>query len=231
MTGSRRVATYAKSSPALQHAVCGGSRMLLASETQSAGVDRYRADLPSCVFGPRKQDMILGITAKNGSPHLAFWLLGVIACGLAFGAGAASNRPLASALIAPVTPELVPAAPARAAYPAEVIRVVDGDTFEARVRIWPGLEVTTKVRLRGIDAPELSARCEGERRLAEAARDGLARMLGEGGVSLSGVGTDKYGGRVLAVAATARTPDVSTAMTANGWARPYAGGRRRSWCE
>src|SRR5579863_4445523 len=24
-------------------------------------------------------------------------------------------------------------------YPAEVLRVIDGDTFEARVRVWPGL--------------------------------------------------------------------------------------------
>jgi endonuclease YncB( thermonuclease family) len=35
-------------------------------------------------------------------------------------------------------------------YPAEVLRIIDGDTFEARVRVWPGLDVDTKVRLRGI---------------------------------------------------------------------------------
>ena len=51
----------------------------------------------------------------------------------------------------------------RAAHPAEILRVIDGDTFEARVRVWPGLDITTKVRLRGIDAPELRAHCEGER--------------------------------------------------------------------
>ena len=38
--------------------------------------------------------------------------------------------------------------PLRAGYPANVLYVIDGDTFEARVRIWPGTEVTTKVRLR-----------------------------------------------------------------------------------
>jgi endonuclease YncB( thermonuclease family) len=35
----------------------------------------------------------------------------------------------------------------------DVLRVIDGDTFEARIRIWPGHDVTTKVRLRDIDAP------------------------------------------------------------------------------
>ena len=38
-------------------------------------------------------------------------------------------------------------------YPAEVVRIIDGDTFQARVQVWPGLSVDTKVRLRGIDAP------------------------------------------------------------------------------
>ena len=35
----------------------------------------------------------------------------------------------------------------RIVYPADVLRVIDGDTFEARVRVWPGLDVDTKVRL------------------------------------------------------------------------------------
>jgi endonuclease YncB( thermonuclease family) len=42
----------------------------------------------------------------------------------------------------------------RASHPVEVLRVLDGDTFEARLHLWPGLEVTTWMRLRGIDAPE-----------------------------------------------------------------------------
>jgi hypothetical protein len=29
----------------------------------------------------------------------------------------------------------------QAIYPAEVLRVIDGDTFEARVRIWSGFEI------------------------------------------------------------------------------------------
>ena len=56
------------------------------------------------------------------------------------------------------------------AYPAELLRVIDGDTFAARVRVWRGFEVDTKVRLRAIDAPELHARCAREYLKAEAAR-------------------------------------------------------------
>src|SRR5689334_16315128 len=42
-------------------------------------------------------------------------------------------------------------------YTVDVIRTVDGDTFEARVHLQGGLDPTTRVRLRGIDAPELKA--------------------------------------------------------------------------
>jgi endonuclease YncB( thermonuclease family) len=115
-------------------------------------------------------------------------------------------------------------------YPAEVLRVIDGDTFQARVRVWPGLDVDTKVRLRGIDAAELHARCDDERVKAEAARAALLTILAEGGVAISQVGVDKYGGRVDANAATRNTADVSAALLNGGWARSYDGRRRGSWC-
>jgi endonuclease YncB( thermonuclease family) len=118
----------------------------------------------------------------------------------------------------------------RAAHPAQVVRILDGDTFEARVGVWPGIEITTKVRLRGIDAPELRARCADEFAKAQAARDALAAILAEGAVGISRVTLDKYGGRVVADASTGRTADVSAALLRAGHARSYQGGRRESWC-
>jgi endonuclease YncB( thermonuclease family) len=120
--------------------------------------------------------------------------------------------------------------PLRVAHPAEVLRVIDGDTFEARVHIWPGLDVTTRVRLRGIDAPELKARCPEERDRAEAARDALRAVLDQGEVAIARVTLDKYGGRVVADASTHATPDVASALLDAGVARRYAGGRRQGWC-
>jgi hypothetical protein len=80
----------------------------------------------------------------------------------------------------------------RMAHPAEVVRVIDGDTFEARVHLWPGLDITTRVRLRGIDAPEFKARCTEERIRAEAARDALRAILDQGEVGISRVTLGKY---------------------------------------
>lgn len=115
-------------------------------------------------------------------------------------------------------------------YPAEVVRVIDGDTFEARVRVWPGLDVDTHVRLRGIDAAELHARCADELAKAQAARVALQVMLDQGGVTVGRVGVDKYGGRIDAMVATRATADVSAAMLAGGFARAYNGRKRGSWC-
>ena len=117
------------------------------------------------------------------------------------------------------------------AYPAQVLRVIDGDTFQARVRVWPGLDVDTKVRLRGIDAAELHARCADEQAKAEAARAALETILAEGGVAISRVGLDKYGGRVVANTTTRSIPNVSAELLARGQARAYAGGHRDGWCD
>ncbi|MGB8400841.1 thermonuclease family protein [Bradyrhizobium sp.] len=115
-------------------------------------------------------------------------------------------------------------------HPVDVIRTIDGDTFEARVHLWPGLDITTRVRLRGIDAPELKASCPAELQMAETASDALRGLLSEGDVAIFNIGPDKYSGRVVADVATRRTESVSAALLAAGHARSYHGGRRGGWC-
>ena len=115
-------------------------------------------------------------------------------------------------------------------YAAEVVRIIDGDTFVARMRTGPGAEVETHVRLRRIDAAELHARCGKELRLALAARAALQRLLADGSVTLSHVGPDKYPGRIDANVTTRNNTDVSMAMLSGGFARAYDGGRRGTWC-
>jgi endonuclease YncB( thermonuclease family) len=118
-----------------------------------------------------------------------------------------------------------------ASLPADVLRVIDGDTFEARVHVWPGLDITTKVRLRGIDAAELRARCPAERAKAETARDALSAMLADGPVGVFGISLDKYGGRVVADARTRSIANVSAELLGRGLARSYSGRHRDGWCD
>ena len=160
-------------------------------------------------------------------------LLATAAFAVGLGVGASIGPVTASRSASDaLAPAVRPSEPgsARMVHPAEVMRVIDGDTFEARVHLWPGLDVTTRVRLRGIDAPELKARCGEERAKAEAAREALRAMLDQGEVGISRVMLDKYGGRVVADASTSGTPDVSAALLDAGVARRYAGGHRDGWC-
>ena len=115
-------------------------------------------------------------------------------------------------------------------HAVDVLWTTDGDTFEARVHLEGGPAPTTRVRLRGIDAPELKAQCPEELQRAQAATSALRALLDEGGVTIFNIGPDKYSGRVVADVATRKTPNVSAAMLAAGHARSYNGGHRSGWC-
>ena len=41
-------------------------------------------------------------------------------------------------------------------YPARVLKVVDGDTFDARIDVGFGIGLNDRLRLKGIDAPEIT---------------------------------------------------------------------------
>jgi endonuclease YncB( thermonuclease family) len=115
--------------------------------------------------------------------------------------------------------------------PAEVVRVIDGDTVEVEATIWLGQRLRTQVRLWGVDAPELKGRCAAERRLAARARAYTAAALAGGRVALHDVRHDKYGRRVLARLVTDQGRDLGRALIAAGLARPYQGERRGGWCD
>ena len=129
----------------------------------------------------------------------------------------------------PASPQLLAAEALDGPVPAKVERVIDGDTIEVRAAIWLGQTLTVRVRIDGVDAPELQARCADERKLALAARDYLARRLEGASVKLTRVVYDKYGGRVRADVADGNG-DIGRALLAAGLARPYHGERREPWC-
>ncbi|MCF4164336.1 thermonuclease family protein [Zavarzinia compransoris] len=114
---------------------------------------------------------------------------------------------------------------------AEVIEVVDGDTMDVRVHIWLGQEVVTRVRLAGIDTPELRGECPAEKALAARARDMLSNLVAAGEVTLRDVAFDKYGGRVLARVTDGEGRALGERLIAAGLARPYDGKARAGWCD
>ena len=87
-----------------------------------------------------------------------------------------------------------------AEYYATVVRVIDGDTLEVRVDLWPGLVAEYSVRVRDIDTPELrGADCPQEKRWAEEAKAQVEKLYPIGTtVKLEAVAIDAYSSRVLA---------------------------------
>jgi len=97
--------------------------------------------------------------------------------------------------------------------------VVDGDTF------WIDGE---KVRIEGIDAPEVHGSCPAETAMAKAAATELARLLADGPIVVFKSGKDRYG-RTLARVETGGN-DIGAALIAAKLARHWRG-RKETWCE
>lgn len=101
------------------------------------------------------------------------------------------------------------------------LTVVDGDT----VRL--GDE---RIRIIGLDAPELHGHCRAEKRLAIRARDRMAQLIAGDHVEvIRSLRKDKYR-RTLAIIRV-NGVDVARVMIIEGLARPYHGERRQSWCD
>lgn len=116
-------------------------------------------------------------------------------------------------------------APVEGPVDAELISVIDGDTLLVEARPWPQHRVTVLVRIRGIDAPELKAKCESARRAANRARERLGD-LAHGRIRLTNIAGDKYFGRVVADVSTDNADDIGASLLAQGLVKAYDGGRR-----
>ena len=111
---------------------------------------------------------------------------------------------------------------------AHVISVYDGDTLTVDAEPWPGLTARTKVRVAGVDTPEIRGKCQAEKDLAVRARDFVRATVGAE-VQLTNVRLGKYAGRVIAVV-WVNGRKLSDLLIAENLGRPYHGGRREGWC-
>jgi micrococcal nuclease len=99
-----------------------------------------------------------------------------------------------------------------------VLIVVDGDSITVDGE---------RIRIMGLDAPEMHCRCARECTMARDAKAELTRIL-EAPAVIERHGKDRYG-RMLA-RVTVGGQDVADRMIAAGLARPYHGERRQPWC-
>ena len=119
-------------------------------------------------------------------------------------------------------------------YDYKVIRAVDGDTVEFEI---PGLpsELGTKLKLRvlGVDTPEkgFRAQCESEAKKGEEATKFAKEVVASGAkLQITLKEWDKFGGRVLGDMLV-DGKSYSEMLIEKGYARPYFGDKKKSWCE
>ena len=79
-------------------------------------------------------------------------------------------------------------------HEATVVSVYDGDTMTVDVELWPGLTWRGKVRVRGVDTPEIQTKSQSEKRRALLARDFVRERIGKT-VYLENVKLGNFSGR------------------------------------
>ena len=112
--------------------------------------------------------------------------------------------------------------------PADIVRIVDGDTIRVRAHIWIDQTIEVMVRLQGIDTPEIHRPgCKAERALAEEAKTEVATITSDT-IFLHDVHFGKYAGRVVADARLPNGVSVAEYLLEKGLARRESDAE--TWC-
>ena len=139
------------------------------------------------------------------------------------------QRHLTIALIAAIIPAAAAQAdPVPGPINARVVSVYDGDTLTVDAAPWPDVTIRIKVRVAGVDTPEIRGKCQAEKDLAVRARDFVRAAVGAM-VRLTDVRPGKYAGRVIADV-WVNGQKLSDLLIAENLGRLYHGGRREGWC-
>ncbi len=124
-----------------------------------------------------------------------------------------------------------PQVQAQSTIPATVLKVVDGDTFDAELHPLPDTTRRVRVRVMDLDTPELRGQCAKEREMARAAKLRAAELL-VGRLRLEvpeARAFDKFG-RLLAKVRLEDGRYLAGVLIREGLGRPWTG-RREPWCE
>ena len=113
---------------------------------------------------------------------------------------------------------------------SKVISVYDGDTFRVDIDSLPPIVgKNIRIRLNGVDTPEIQGKCQYERDLALKARDFVRNKLANAKeIKLAKIQRGKY----FRVVADVMVDGVSleNELLENKLAYKYTGGKKSSWC-
>jgi micrococcal nuclease len=106
-------------------------------------------------------------------------------------------------------------------YNATITHVVDGDTVDAFIDLGFGIHHVLRLRLNGIDTPEVSSQAGRD------ARDYVRTLLEGKAVVLTTFKPDKYGRYLADIVVNGI--DFNASLVEQGYAREYDGGRKAAW--
>lgn len=134
--------------------------------------------------------------------------------------------------VAIVTCPALSVPPAEGIWRAKGLSAYDGDTFTASIEVWPAPQMTSlvRVRIKGIDTPEIRGACETDKAGAIRAREALSGIIAAGSVWLSSVEDDPYPGRVDACVYDSAGRSVGDRLIDLGVAKPMGKKRVGGWC-
>jgi len=114
---------------------------------------------------------------------------------------------------------------------SKVISVYDGDTFRVDINSLPPIVgKNIRIRVNGVDTPEIRGKCQYEKNLALKARDFVrARLANAKEIKLTNLQRGKY----FRVVANVVVDGISLEreLLDNKLAYEYSGGKKLSWCK
>lgn len=112
-------------------------------------------------------------------------------------------------------------------YKATILSCYDSDTYTVLIDLGFNINLKEKIRLLGIDSPEIRTSNKKEKALAYEARDYIRKLIEGKEVIIETEKTGKYG-RYLANVFYDDI-NINNELIRLGYARPYDGGKREKW--
>ena len=114
-------------------------------------------------------------------------------------------------------------------YRIKINRVVDGDTVDARIDLGFKVHINVRIRVYGINTPEVRTKDLDEKRRGKAASARMKEILAHAdSVSVKSLGVDKFGRclRILMVEGAGTKYNVAEQLIKEGHGVEYFGGKR-----
>jgi len=112
--------------------------------------------------------------------------------------------------------------------PCYITSVYDGDTYTGVWKLGKGGHIRQKIRLSGVDTPELRSKNPEEKRAAKVVRDYMKKLIENKIVDIKIKESCKYGERWIAEV-NYEGSDISNLLVNKGYAIHYDGKKKREW--